>query len=142
MRLISGESGTLLASGDGGENWKPLYPPYKGSFFGLVSPDKTSLVVFGLRGHVYHSTDLGGQWRSAQSQTQASLMGGRAVDAGAVVLVGQNGTVLLSRDGGQTFALHRDAGGAAFAAALPAANGDLLAFGERGVTRIRGLAKP
>lgn len=142
LRLIAGESGTLLTSGDGGENWKPLPSPYKGSFFGLISPGKTSLVIFGLRGHVFHSTDLGGQWQAAQSQTQASLMGGRAVDAGAVVLVGQNGTALLSRDGGQTFAMHRDAGGAAFATALPAANGDLLAFGERGVTRIPGLAKP
>ncbi len=142
LRLIAGESGTLLASGDGGESWKPLPLPYKGSFFGLVSPGKTNLIVFGLRGNVFHSADLGGQWQSVQSQTQASLMGGRAMDSGAAVLVGQNGTILLSRDGGRTFALHRDAGGAAFATALPVANGDLLAFGERGVTRITGFAKP
>ncbi len=140
--LIAGESGTLLASADGGANWRSLQPPYQGSFFGLVSPGKTDLVVFGLRGNIYHSDDLGGQWKSAQSPTQASLMGGTQLDSGATVLVGQNGTILLSRDGGQAFTLHRDAGGAAFAAVLPVANGDLLAFGERGVTRIAGLAQP
>ena len=142
LRLIAGESGTLLASADGGENWKTQPSPYKGSFFGLVSPGKSNLIVFGLRGNVYHSADFGEQWQSVQSQTQASLMGGKVLGDGAAVLAGQNGTILLSRDGGQTFALHRDAGGAAFAAVLPVANGDLLAFGERGVTRITGLAKP
>ena len=142
QRLIAGESGTLLASSDGGESWKTLQSPYKGSYFGVVATGNSNLNVFGLRGNVFHSADLGAQWQAAQSHTQASLMGGRALDAGVAVLVGQNGTLLLSRDGGRTFALHRDAGGAAFAAALPVANGDLLAFGERGVTRISGLAKP
>ena len=141
LRLIAGESGLLLSSADG-ETWKPLQSPYKGSYFGAVSPGKSNLIVFGLRGNIFHSADLGGQWQPVQNQTQASLMGGKALDGGVAVLVGQNGTLLLSRDGGETFALHRDAGGAAFAAALPAANGDLLAFGERGVTRITGLAKP
>ena len=141
-RLIAGESGTLLASVDGGENWKSLQSPYQGSFFGLVSPGKTDLIVFGLRGNVFHSADLGGQWQPVQSQTQASLMGGRVLGAGTAVLTGQNGTILLSRDGGQSFTLHRDTGGAAFATALPVANGALLAFGERGVTRINGLGQP
>ena len=142
QRLIAGESGTLLASTDGGENWITQSPPYKGSFFGALSPGKSQLLVFGLRGNVFRSADIGKQWQSVQSQTQASLMGGAVMDAGAAVLVGQNGTVLFSRDGGETFAVHRDVGGAAFAAALPVANGDLLAFGERGVTRISGFAKP
>lgn len=141
VRLIAGESGTLLASVDGGENWKSLQSPYQGSFFGLVSPGQSDLIAFGLRGNVYHSADLGGQWQPVPSSTQSSLMGGMTLGPGVAVLVGQNGTVLLSRDGGGTFALHRDAGGAAFAAALQAANGDLLAFGERGVTRISGLGK-
>ncbi len=142
QRLIAGESATLLASSDGGDSWTTLQSPYQGSYFGVVASGNSNLNVFGLRGNVFHSTDQGAQWQTAQSHTQASLMGGRALDAGTTVLVGQNGTLLLSRDGGQTFALHRAAGGAAFATVLPVANGDLLAFGERGVTRISGLAKP
>lgn len=141
-RLIAGESGTLLSSTDGGDTWKALPSPYKGTYFGTVSSGTSNLNIFGLRGNVFHSADFGGQWQAVQSKTEASLMGARAWDPGTVVLAGQNGTILLSRDGGVTFALHRDAGGAAFATALPAANGDLLAFGERGVTRITGLAKP
>ncbi len=142
QRLIAGESGMLLASADSGENWKTQSPLYKGSFFGVLSPANSHLLVFGLRGNVFRSVDHGAQWQPVQSQSQASLMGGTVMDAGAVVLVGQNGTVLISRDGGETFLLHQDSGGAAFAAALPVANGDLLAFGERGVTRITGLTKP
>jgi photosystem II stability/assembly factor-like uncharacterized protein len=142
QRLIAGESGTLLTSADGGETWKALPSPYKGSYFGAVASGQSNLNIFGLRGNVFYSPDLGGQWQSVQSQTEVSLMGARAWDPGTVVLAGQNGTILLSRDGGATLTSHRDAGGAAFATVLPAANGDLLAFGERGVTRIKGLAQP
>ena len=78
QRLIAGESGTLLASTDGGENWITQSPPYKGSFFGALSPGKSQLLVFGLRGNVFRSADIGEQWQSVQSQTQASLMGGRS----------------------------------------------------------------
>lgn len=141
-RLIAGESGTLLRSADNGETWNALQSPYKGSFFGLVWPGARNLVAFGLRGNVFHSSDLGEQWQAVPSQTQAALLGGRVGAAGATVLVGQNGTLLRSGDAGLTFTAQRDAGGASFAATLPVANGDLLAFGERGVTRIVGFSKP
>ena len=142
VRLIAGESGTLLTSVDNGENWNALPSPYKGSFFGLISPGTNNLIAFGLRGNIFQSDDLGQQWRVVPSQIQTAIMGGRPTGSGTMVLVGQNGTVLRSRDEGRTFTVQRDAGGASFAAALPVANGDLLAFGERGVTRISGFSKP
>jgi photosystem II stability/assembly factor-like uncharacterized protein len=139
---IAGESGALFSSGDGGAQWAELASPYKGSFFGIVGTGGSDLVAFGLRGNVFHSANLGQDWRAVENTSQASLMGGRVLGPGAAVLAGQDGTLLVTRDGGRTFTLHRHAGGTAFSTVLPAANGDLLAFGERGVARITGIAKP
>ncbi|HXF67540.1 MAG TPA: YCF48-related protein [Burkholderiales bacterium] len=140
--LIAGESGTVLSSPDGGAHWMPLAPPYRGSFFGVLAPGGDDLIAFGLRGNVWHSPDLGGTWSAVANPSQASLMGGRVLAPGSAVLVGQDGTLLVTRDGGRSLGLRREASGAAFAAVLPAANGDLLAFGERGVTRLPAAARP
>ncbi|MBM3358424.1 MAG: sialidase [Betaproteobacteria bacterium] len=141
-QYIAGESGTLLSSEDRGAQWVALASPYKGSLFGILGAGGSDLVAFGLRGNVFHSANQGRDWRAAESTTQASLMGGRALAPGTAVLAGQDGTLLVTRDGGRSFTLHRHAGGSAFATVAPAANGDLLAFGERGVTRIPGMARP
>lgn len=140
--FIAGESGTVLYSADDGAQWARLQSPYKGSYFGILVTGETDLIAFGLRGNVYRSSDLGQAWSAIANSSQASLMGSQLLAADRAVLVGQDGTVLLTRDGGRTFTLHREPAGAAFAAALPVPGGDLLGFGERGVTRITGFAKP
>lgn len=140
--LIAGEAGTLLASPDGGTRWMPLAPPYRGSFFGVLAPGAEDLIAFGLRGNVWHSPDLGRTWSPVAIPSQASLLGGRVLAPGSAVLVGQDATLLVTRDGGRSFELRREASGAALAAVLPAANGDLLVFGERGVTRLAGGVQP
>lgn len=138
--FIAGESGTLLSSPDNGVQWTQFSPPYSGSFFGVLVDESGNLTAYGLRGNVCHSPDLGQAWLAVTNPSQTTLMGGQTLGDGRAVIVGQGGTVLLTRDGGRSFTSHRDASGAAFATVLPAKNGDLLAFGERGVTRITGIA--
>ncbi len=140
--FIAGESGVVLYSADNGAQWTRLQSPYKGSYFGVLAIGATDLIAFGLRGNMYRSADLGQAWNAIANTSRASLMGSQLLATDRAVLVGQDGTVLLTRDSGRTFTRHRDPGGAAFAAALPAPDGDLLVFGERGVTRITGIAKP
>lgn len=141
-QFIAGEAGVVLYSGDNGAHWTRLNSPYKGSYFGILVIDETDLIAFGLRGNVYRSADLGWVWSAIPNSSQASLMGAQALATDRAVLVGQDGTVLLTRDGGRTFTHHRDPTGPAFAAVLQVPDGDLLAFGERGFTRITGIAKP
>ena len=141
-QFIAGESGIVLYSGDDGAHWTRLHSPYKGSYFGILAIEKTDVIAFGLRGNVYRSADLGQVWSAISNSSQASLMGAQSLAIDRAVLVGQDGTVLLTRDGGRTFTRHRDPAGPVFAAVLPVPGGDLLAFGERGFTRITGIAKP
>jgi photosystem II stability/assembly factor-like uncharacterized protein len=137
--FIAGESGTLLSSPDSGALWTPLSPPYRGSFFGILAIGAGDLTAYGLRGNVYHSPDQGQNWHAVNNPSQASLLGGRNLGQARAVLVGQGGNVLVTRDGGRSFTRHHDPSGVAFAAVLPAGNGDILGFGERGVTRITGI---
>jgi photosystem II stability/assembly factor-like uncharacterized protein len=141
-RFIAGESGTLLFSADDGEHWEPLASPYRGSFFGVLAPGENAILAFGLRGNIYRSTDLGRSWHKVDNPGQASLMGGRVIAPGAAALVGHDGTVIVIRNGGRSLVLRRHPSGAAFAAVAPAANGELLAFGERGVWRLESVAGP
>ena len=141
-QFIAGESGIVLYSGDHGAHWTRLHSPYRGSYFGVLAIGESDLIAFGLRGNVYRSADLGQVWSAISSSSQASLMGAQPLAMDRAVLVGQDGTVLLTRDGGRTFTRHRDPAGRAFAAVLQVPDGDLLAFGERGFTRITGIAKP
>lgn len=140
--FIAGESGLLLASADGGRRWERLAAPYPGSYFGILAPGDENLLAYGLRGNVFRSPDFGQSWRRVDGPGEASLMGGLAIVPQTVVLVGQDAAVLVSRNGGATFAARRAAGGVAFSAVLRAADADVLAFGERGVTRIQGALAP
>ena len=135
-RIIAGESGTLLRSDDGGESWSELASPYKGSYFGLLTPADGSVLVFGMRGHIYRSEDRGDSWQAVEHESQASLFGGRVLDNGALALVGQNGTLLLSATGGRSFELVDTNINRVLSALIDVRKGDgALLFGEGGVAR-------
>jgi photosystem II stability/assembly factor-like uncharacterized protein len=139
---LAGEAGALLISSDAGASWTMLPSPYRGSLFGIIADGAERLLAFGLRGNVLRSADAGREWRRVEGTGEATLMGGRVLAPGQMALVGHDAAVLLSRDGGLTFALHHQRAGGAFSAVVRAADGSLLAFGERGVTRVRGFSAP
>ncbi len=56
--LIAGEHGLLVRSTDQGASWKALSSPYIGSFFGAVAQGDKGVVVYGMRGNVFETTDL------------------------------------------------------------------------------------
>jgi photosystem II stability/assembly factor-like uncharacterized protein len=80
-----------------------LEAPYKGSFFGLVgTPD--AVIVYGLRGNAFRSTDRGASWHKVETGVQEGLTAGMPVGEGGVLLASQAGRLLVSRDGGARFA--------------------------------------
>ena len=135
--VIVGERGTLLRSDDDGENWKRLPFPYKGSMFGVLWLGEQHLLAYGLRGNVYESRDNGDSWSKVDAAASASLMGGTTLEGGGVALVGGNGTVLrrAGADGAFAAAVFRNAAGEtpALAGISPAANGDFVLVGDKGV---------
>lgn len=134
---LAGEAGTLLRSTDEGESWKDIATDYPGSFFGVLTLSDGVVIAYGLRGTLYRSEDRGDSWEELPVvqpvilQAAAASPGGRLIMAG-----GQARTLLISRDGGQSFALSPRPSPTAVAKILPLNDGTWLAFGEGGVSRL------
>lgn len=131
-RLIVGEAGTLLFSGDAGATWVKQESPYRGSFFDALVLGPRSFLAYGLQGNILRTDDGGTSWTEIDSGTTAGLMGGAVLANGSVVLVGAQGSVLTSGDGGRTFAAIKRADRVALAAAIQAADGSVILLGESG----------
>lgn len=102
--FIAGEGGVMFRSLDGGATWESLQPFYEGSWFGaLYSAEHDALLLFGLRGNLYRSTDFGDSWQSVATESHTTIAGGNVGDAGRLALAGGVGLILQSVDGGQTF---------------------------------------
>ena len=133
--LIVGERGSAFRSRDEGATWQRQQLPYDGSMFGVIGYEADHVVAFGLRGHVYESTDLGDHWTQLPTGTELSLMGGAALPNGGTSIVGANGIVLMRAKAGEPLKSYVDASAGIIAAVLPLGNGGgLLIAGENGVS--------
>jgi photosystem II stability/assembly factor-like uncharacterized protein len=92
---IAAESGYVYRSRDGGKSWQVLNLPYEGSFFDIEAYGDTVIVV-GLRGNAFVSTDAGETWRSLSTGVQAALTSITRLDSGHVVITGHAGVVLIA----------------------------------------------
>ena len=132
--FVAGEAGMLAKSDDGGKTWVKIASPYKGSFFGAIQAQDGAVLIYGLRGKIYRSTDATlNNWKLIENKTVASLMGATRLPDGALVLAGLSGTVLVSRDNGASFSLLPSGSTKALSAPLPGAPNALLLIGEAGV---------
>lgn len=93
--LMAGEQGLVLLSDDGGRSFKRLTLPYNGSFFTAELPDDQAIVVAGLRGNVWRSTNSGAAWHQLASPLPVSITGSTMDGTGRVLLVNQAGMVLV-----------------------------------------------
>ncbi len=102
--FIAGEGGVMYRSLDGGDSFEALPPIYEGSWFGTLYHARTdALLVFGLRGNLFRSTDFGTTWTRIEHDRTVSLAGGSSSKGGDIVLGGAVGTYLISIDGGREF---------------------------------------
>ena len=132
--FIAGEAGMLAKSDDGGKTWVKIVSPYKGSFFGAIQAQDGAVLIYGLRGRIYRSTDAArANWTQIENKTVASLMGSTRLPDGALVLAGLSGTVLISRDNGASFSLLPSGSTKALSVPLLGATNSLLLIGEAGV---------
>ncbi|WP_267221457.1 WD40/YVTN/BNR-like repeat-containing protein [Dyella silvae] len=105
---ITGEQGLVLKLDRDTGRFRALETPYKGTFFG-VAGNAGTVVVYGLRGNAYRSTDAGAHWAQVDTGVQEGITGGTSFGAQSLALVSQAGTVLLSSDGGEHFVTQRPA---------------------------------
>jgi len=138
--FIVGEAGSIFRSRTKGLTWETLQSPYDGSLFGVLGSGKSSgVLVFGLRGHIYNSTDLGENWQRVAVQASSGnlleygLSSGLRTSDGRIFLVGHGGTLLQSRDFGQSFQIEHRADLLSLSQLALAANGNLVLVGQMGV---------
>lgn len=100
--FIVGEQGLLLRSVDGANTFQSLESPYAGSWF-TVTGDGTSMVVAGLRGTAFRTTDDGATWAPVFVPARVTIGSSLTTKRGSMVLANQAGLLLGSVDGGKTF---------------------------------------
>jgi photosystem II stability/assembly factor-like uncharacterized protein len=106
--------------------------PYTGSFFGILAAQDGALVLFGMRGTVFRSSDAGVTWQKIETGTSATFNSGRTLADGRIILVGNAGLVATSTDHGQSFKIEWSPAGRGFSAIVEA-DGGLVVAGEVGV---------
>lgn len=132
--VIVGEAGQIFVSVDGGDTWEARESPYDGSLFGAMGTGQVNeILVFGLRGNAFMSTDLGRSWRVVPNESGTTLTNGAVVDDGRITLVGNSGAVLVSTNGAESFRpyVRSDREGIMGVEAISGTN--LLLVGEGGV---------
>ncbi|MFK0087323.1 WD40/YVTN/BNR-like repeat-containing protein [Pseudomonas sp. NPDC090755] len=131
-----GEQGLVLKLDRTQGRFNAVKTPYHGSYFNLIAtPDL--LLVIGLRGNAYRSTDGGGSWDKADTGTSASLAAGTVLADGSVMLVSMSGDLLRSRDQGNSFQPVRIPRPTPYFAVAPTGDGGLVLVGNRGVRVVR-----
>lgn len=129
--FLAAEAGRVFRSRDRGLSWELFSTPYHGSFYGLLLGSK-GLYAYGMRGHLYLSTDQGESWGELATGTNSLLADAAQLQDGRQVIVGLNGTLLIDDGQGGDFIRYQEPGRAGFCAVLENLDGLLLA-GERGL---------
>jgi photosystem II stability/assembly factor-like uncharacterized protein len=99
---VAGEGGLVLKLDPTAKRFRAVPVDYKGSLFG-VADGGDAVLVFGLRGNAFRSTDGGAHWSKVDSQLAASIVAGVRTTNGTVLLADQGGRIVASSDGGKTF---------------------------------------
>lgn len=130
---VTGERGRVWRLDPDSERFVALETGYEGSLFG-VAGDAETLLVFGLRGHVFQSRDQGRTWGKVKSDLQAGVTAGAALPDRQFVLVSQTAQVALSHDGARSFKLLNVPVPSLFTGVAGVAGNRLAVVGLGGVT--------
>ncbi|MDD0843929.1 WD40/YVTN/BNR-like repeat-containing protein [Pseudomonas sp. Gutcm_11s] len=129
---IAGEQGLLLRWDEAQQRFTSLQTPYSGSFFGVIGQGR-ELLVYGLRGHVWRSTDGGANWSALDSGLQSSITAALLDGAGRYHLFSQAGHALRSTADGSALELLPQSDLAPVTGAGFASDQDLVLVGSRGM---------
>ena len=133
--VLAGEQGLLLRSSDGGQTFKRLESPYRGSWFTAELMDERTWVVAGLRGNAWRSVDGGVSWVALPAPPGASITASTLTPDGRLLLASQAGFV-VSVDGEKVVALHAQP--VPSVAGLTTLGSQILTVGVQGVRALPG----
>ncbi len=101
--FLLGEAGLLAKSNDFGLSWQQFESFYQGSFFSLGRTHRGSLLVAGLRGHVFRDKDNASDWHEIATNTTALFNDIVFAQDERIFILGNNGMLLISKDDGESF---------------------------------------
>ena len=101
--VLVGERGSVWHQAELNSRFTRLSPFYDGSLYTVVSTADNALVVAGMRGNAFRSTDKGYSWQELELPVQESIVASQRLQDGRLVLVSVGGSVLLSDDNGEQF---------------------------------------
>ncbi len=130
--FIVGEQGLMLRLNPKNKRFEVIDTPYDGSFFGVIGKPGT-LIIHGLRGNAFRSTDNGKTWTQIKTGQHQALTAATTNEHGHIFLFSQAGHVLISTDGGNTFRPRPQSSLTPISGAVASNNGSLILVGSRGV---------
>jgi photosystem II stability/assembly factor-like uncharacterized protein len=128
---VVGEEGLVLRLDRKSDSFRALATPYKGTFFGLTGKPG-AVIVFGLRGSAFRSTDGGASWTKVETGVPVGLTASTTLPDGRILLASQAGHLVASADAGASFSSLK-LGPPIPAGALIAISGRIVIAGPRGV---------
>ena len=138
--FLSGEAGLFMVGDAGTENPGAIRMqsvPWEGSFFTSVDAADSAIVVGGLRGRMFRSTDVGQTWTVVEKPPSSAMVDSTRLANGNLVFVGIAGEILLSTDNGDSFTqLPLSTGGRIYTVA-EGPEGTLLVGGPAGIQKLK-----
>jgi photosystem II stability/assembly factor-like uncharacterized protein len=102
--FLSGEAGLFMV-GDAIAQTGTLIEtvPWEGSFFTSAAAADNAIVLGGLRGRMFRTTDVGQTWTVVEKPPTSSMVDSTRLANGNLVFVGIAGEILMSSDDGNSF---------------------------------------
>ncbi len=97
-----GEQAMVLKYDGKTDRFRALKIEYNGTLFGITGK-AGALIVHGMRGNVFRSTDGGANWRKIETGMPLTISGSTVTGDGRIILASQGGYLLVSADDGVSF---------------------------------------
>lgn len=130
---LAGEQGYFARSEDGGKSFKHIPTPRDASYFAMQVIPGGGIVVAGLRGTVFESTDQGDAWQRTMFESSESFSALLRMKDGSLFFANQAGEFFVQSSINQSVKSLGVTQSHSVNAAVEAANGSFVTVGFRGV---------
>ena len=110
--------------------------PWEGSFFTSIAAADGSIVLGGLRGRMFRTTDEGESWNEVEKPPGSSLVASTKLEDGRLIFAGIAGDMVISSDNGASFSRLMLSSGNRIYTLEEGPSGTLLVGGPAGIQKL------